>query len=168
MEIEGEVYNLSLDKKHIFRGWYVVISKSGEEYLVQRSFSISSKWFRNVYKVEYRLDEYLITEKSKALSFRKNKSLYLGLGLAIASILNVFIRKWLPFDFWFGHVNATFDFAKGIGSLFVMLAGIVLWVYGTIIYRRYILKKAFPGLKRIGKIKSLNALILLHNKKEFW
>ncbi|MGT2964090.1 hypothetical protein [Streptococcus acidominimus] len=167
-EIIGKIYNLSLNKRQILRGWYVIISDTGTEYLVERSYSLSSNWYRNVYKIDGTLQDYLVTEEIREQFSRKNNSFYIGIGLVITSFLNIFLRKWLPLNFWFGHFNSTFDMARGAINIVLMILGVTIWSYGLLIYRRIHLQKVFPSLKKIGQIKSLSALIILDNKREFW
>ena len=51
--IKGRCYNISLNGKKAFLGWFLIISDNGQEYLVERNGTMSCGCFRKVYQTAY-------------------------------------------------------------------------------------------------------------------
>ena len=51
--IKGRCYNISLNGKKTFLGWFLIISDNGQEYLVERNGTMSYGCFRKVYQTNY-------------------------------------------------------------------------------------------------------------------
>ena len=43
--VKGQVFNITLNDRVVQKGWYLLVTDLGQEYLVQRNYSLSSKRF---------------------------------------------------------------------------------------------------------------------------
>lgn len=75
--INGTIYNLSFKKGKLFRGWNLIVTDDGHEYLMRRNLSLSFKHAYQLYQSTIRLNEYIYALDS----YQKDKnSASLGAG----------------------------------------------------------------------------------------
>lgn len=160
-KINAESYNITLDRKKVFKGWYAIKSETGEEYLIERSFSLSSNWQRNLYKVDDSLDRYLITNDNIKSHFN-----VMGIGIALA--LSALLRFFIPINVWFGQTNNTLNIITGLSNILLMITVVVVWIICVIQLRRLSIKRVFPSLRKVGKVTLTTPLQVLKNGQEFW
>lgn len=160
-KINAETYNITLDRKKVFKGWYAIKSETGEEYLIERSFSLSSNWQRNLYKVDDSLDRYLITNDNIKSQFN-----VMGIGIALA--LSALLRFFIPINVWFGQTNNTLNIITGLSNILLMITVVVFWIICVIQLRRLSIKREFPSLRKVGKVTLTTPLQVLKNGQEFW
>lgn len=87
--VKGQVFNITLNDKVIQKGWYLIVTDLGQEYLVQRNYSLSSKSFFKIYQTEYPLCNHI---SDRGLNSNKRLT-----NLGIAIVLSAFIRWLTPF-----------------------------------------------------------------------
>ena len=134
--IVGEPYNISLNHKRILKGWYIIITKQGEEYLVQRNLSLSSNVYRNVYQTTFSFKESIIKPK-------KDKGTYFAiLAIFVGGMLARFLRVFLPVNTFFGEINMPVNVWVGISNVLILLLSTV----------SYLLFFEILSQKEIGKI----------------
>ena len=136
--VKGRVFNITLNDKVVQKGWYLIVTDLGQEYLVQRNYSLSSKSFFKIYQTEYPLCSHISDR-----GLHSNKRLT---NLGIAIVLSAFIRWLTPFELWLGPTNHTASLVQG--SINVLILVLVLFISFFLC----------PG---IGK---LNLKIFLENK----
>lgn len=163
--IIGNIYPITLNKKRIFKGWYAIKGDNGKYYLLERNFSISSNFKRNLYTADESISDLIVTEKQKSDLYNKESKVgILGLTLIIAALARVVIPK----DFIFGSNNSTGDYMIGLANIFSASAIVLLGIFIICFYRKKQIKKFLPSLKKAGRVKLKTPLIKLKNGKEFW
>ncbi|HFR3867680.1 TPA: hypothetical protein ACHWA6_001218 [Streptococcus suis] len=164
--IKGKVYSFSRDGKRAVKGWFLIIEDDGKEYLVRRNFSLSSNWYRKVYRSNRSLKEYLISgEDYERLSqSSKYQGWGIGLGIAIGAIIN----QIAPSNLFFGAINSSGDAMIGIKSIGTLILVTAVSFSLASVIRKMRLERQLGSLVLIGKIKSKTALKVLTNGREFW
>ena len=164
--IVGEPYNISVNHKRILKGWYIIITKQGEEYLVQRNLSLSSNVYRNVYQTTFSFKESIIKPK-------KDKGTYFAiLAIFVGGMLARFLRVFLPVDTFFGDINMPVNVWVGISNIWILLLSTVSYLLFLKFYRKKKLEKFLQqhesSLTYVGKIRSKSYFKKLSNGVEVW
>lgn len=162
--VEGKIYNISLDRKKILRGWFILETPQ-KEYLVRQNSSIlgfkNFKIKRKIYETNIDLKALKVegkelTQQSKENS-RKN---FIGIGIAL--VLSALLRAIIPSEWIWGRVNLPISFVEGIENLFLFWILVLLSFLLLSFYRRKIIEKrlqVFNGsLTYIGKGYNKTAL----------
>ncbi|MCU9533525.1 hypothetical protein [Streptococcus sp. CSL10205-OR2] len=163
--IEGEFFNLTFDHKKIIKGWYLILTKEGDEYLVQRNYSFSSNWPRNIYQVEQSLKEKIISEEDyqKFLPNPRNKNLGVILGIALAPL-----GKFLPRHWFIGDAVDVHDMWRGLLNVLLLIMAYSVSMFFLFAYRKIVMEKKVGKLHYIGKVKAKTPLKILKKGKGFW
>lgn len=75
MNISASIHSLSLERKSIIRGWYLLVTPEGEEYVMRRHLGLSSRRYWELYRSSISLEDCILnTDKER-------KSMYLRLFL---------------------------------------------------------------------------------------
>ena len=101
--IKGRCYNISLNGKKAFLGWFLIISDNGQEYLVERNGTMSCGCFRKVYQqtiLSYRILNFL----------NKSNNLPAIAGTSIGLILARMLRKIIPLKFFLWANKSTNEY----------------------------------------------------------
>lgn len=170
--IEGQVYSLKFPdmRGRYLRGWYLLVSETGDEYLVQRNISISTKTFQKVYKTDVLMVPYVV---DKSVLFEKMKSqdrTFLGviLGIFVSRILIEFIPSWLVF----GRLNIPFNIWVALFNVSITIVSVLIFFYCIGIVRKQVLlrfiRKHNGNLRQVGKIRNTTYLTKTHLGKEIW
>ncbi|MET3557907.1 hypothetical protein ABID29_001019 [Streptococcus rupicaprae] len=133
--IVGQVFNLSFNRKTPVRGWYLILTDEDEEYLVQRNFGFSSNFYRNIYKVDQSLKEYIVSEADYESIVQKRDSKGIGLGIAIA--LGALLRAIFPIQIWFGESNAQMNFTVGMTNILLTMLVLLSFYFCFCFYLRH-------------------------------
>lgn len=143
-QITGYVRNISFNKqKHRpFLGWYLIVTETGEEYLVRRDLSITSNWYRQVFQPTISLVDYIISD-DEYHQFFKNDFRGLGFGMILAAAM----RSVFPLNFWFGRVNIRFNIYQGLANILYVMAVFLIVVQVISLVRK---KKLAASLKKLG------------------
>ena len=161
--VKGQVFNITLNDKVVQKGWYLIVTDLGQEYLVQRNYSLSSKSFFKIYQTEYPLCNHISDRE-----LNSNKRLT---NLGIAIVLSACIRWLTPFELWLGPTNHT---ALVQGSINVLILVLVLFIsfFWVSWYRKIKLKNFLreqnADLSYIGKVRSLTPLKTVKEGIGFW
>lgn len=165
--IEGNIYHISLDNQTIFKGWYAIKDKMGNIYLLERHFSLSSNFWRNLYIADVSLENILTTDEQIKHHKQLKYSFRVGsIGLAI--VVGTLVSHILPRELFFGQFNSHFDIKVGFINVSLTLLVTLLSIYGLVWYRKFLIRRRFPNLRKIGRVKSLTPFLVLENGKEFW
>ncbi|MBO1300406.1 MULTISPECIES: hypothetical protein [unclassified Enterococcus] len=176
MKIEdGEIRNLSFDKKRVIPGWCLFISDDNEEYLIrQNNFMLGFKQYRvsrKIYQANISLYKFSISglEMEKQIKKKSEKSY---LGVAIGLPLSNLVRDFIPQNWLWGKSNLPIDMLEGIINLFffwlalaICLSVVSYWRKNKLIKE---LEKRGISLKRIGKGYALTPLIITQKKLKWW
>lgn len=164
--IVGEPYNISVDHKRILKGWYIIITKKGEEYLVQRNLSLSSNAYRNVYQTTFSFKELLIKPK------KEKKAYFAMLAIFVGGLLARFLRVFLPVNMFFGDINMPVNVWVGISNVLILLLSTASYLLFLKFYRKKKLEKFLQqhesSLTYVGKIRSKSYFKKLSNGIEVW
>lgn len=161
----GKAHNFSLDGKKPVRGWYLLIAKNGEEFLVRRNFRLPWYGFQEVYQTGISLAPIAILNSVEI----KNRSfLGVGIGIAIAPL----VRMIVPMELIFGESNLPINVLEGVYNIFGLSIIAMLAFFITSFYRykkveSYIQKQG-GKLSKLGYIKSNQYLTLMANGRELW
>ena len=159
--IKGKIFNFSLNNKGILKGWYLVITDNGTEYLVRRNYSMSCKNSYPIYKTDYSMHSYIMTYKS-------NTGFYLGSALFISAVL----RGLIPLDLWFGENNIHINWINGGRNILILIISVFVSFKLTSWYRKMRLKSFLKTKKArlefVGTIRSLEPLFITKQGGEFW
>lgn len=60
--ITGKIYNLSFKKNKILRGWNLIVTEDGEEYLLKRNWSLSPRMSQQCFRLDVSLANDIYTE----------------------------------------------------------------------------------------------------------
>jgi len=162
--VKGQVFNITLNDKVVQKGWYLIVTDLGQEYLMQRNYSLSSKSFFKIYQTEYPLCSHI---SDRGLNSNKRLT-----NLGIAIVLSAFIRWLTPFELWLGPTNHTASLVQG--SINVLILVLVLFISFFLVswYRKIKLKnflrKQNADLRYIGKVRSLTPLKTVKEGIGFW
>ena len=163
--IKGRCYNISLNNKKPFLGWFLIISDNGQEYLVQRNGVLSWGSFRKVYQTDYSFIQH--TE-----FFKKSNKLALFGGTSIGLILARLLKRIIPLYYFFGPVNRPMNIGTGLVNIAITFGAIVLSMLFVTCYRRkrleFFLNKKGCKLRLIGKARSKVPIKKLPNGIEVW
>ncbi|MBM7643747.1 hypothetical protein [Streptococcus loxodontisalivarius] len=166
-KFSGKIYNLSLDGKHILRGWYFIKSQ-GEEYLVLRNYSGILDMKRKCYKTSIPLHSYKVTAKPQ----NRRAPLLLFATLVGGNIGAKLLEKVIPFNIAFGEANRTFSVTQGFGNIIFDLIMVLVCLKVISIYRERKLHsfvtKHGGEMTYLGKIKSTRPLQFMTTGREFW
>lgn len=163
--ITGEIYPITLDKKNIFKGWYAIRDSRGNYYLIERSFSLSSNFKRNLYVVNESIVDMIITEKQQLkINKKKRQQGIIGITIIVAAI----VRLIIPKEYIFGNSNNTGNHWVGLFNIFVFLMTVLAGIFILYFYRKKRVERLLPSLKKIGRVRLITPLIKLKNGKEFW
>lgn len=161
----GKAHNFSLDGKKPVKGWYLLIAKNGEEFLVRRNFRLPWYGLQEVYKTGTSMAPIAILDSVEI----KNRSfLGAGIGIAIAPLLRIVV----PMELIFGESNLTINVLVGVYNITILSILAMLAFFLTSLYRfkkveRYIQKQG-GRLYKLGYIKSNQYLTLMANGRELW
>ena len=163
--IKGRCYNISLNGKKAFLGWFLIISDNGQEYLVERNGTMSCGCFRKVYQTAYSFIPH--TE-----FLNKSNNLPAIAGTSIGLILARMLRKIIPLDFFFGPVNRPMNIGTGLVNIAIVVGSIVLSMLFVTYYRKkrleFFLNKKGCKLRLIGKARTKVPIKKLPNGIEVW
>lgn len=164
--IEGKPYNIFITHKKSLKGWYIIITKQGEEYLVQRNLSLSSNVYRNVYQTTFSFKESIIKPK-------KDKGTYFAiLAIFVGGMLARFLRVFLPINTFFGEINMPVNVCIGISNVSILLLSTVSYLLFLKFYRKKELEKFLQryesSLTYVGKIRSKSYFKKMSNGVEVW
>lgn len=167
-QIKGDIYNLTLNQQSIIRGWNLIVSDDGEEYLMFRNLSLSSKLHRRIYQtdlpmIDYRVTKELPKDKGARASF---------LGIFAAVLSGSVIRSMGLESYIFGASNIPVDFFIAIRNLSVVVLVIALFLSMTAFLRflrlKWFLSQKGHVLNYVGKIKPLSPYRQMPNGREYW
>lgn len=159
--IKGKIFNFSLNNKDILKGWYLIITDNGTEYLVRRNYSMSCKNSYPIYKTNHSMHPYVMNYKS-------NTGFYLGSALFISAVL----RALFPLELWFGENNIHINWINGGRNILILIISVLFSFKLASWYRKMrlesFLKKKKAQLKFVGTIRSLEPLFITKQGGEFW
>lgn len=162
--VKGRVFNITLNDKVIQKGWYLIVTDLGQEYLVQRNYSLSSKSFFRIYQTEYSLYNHI---SDRGLNSNKRLT-----NLGIAIVLSACIRWLTPFELWLGPTNHTASLVQGSINVLILVLVLFISFFWVSWYRKIKLKnflrKQNADLSYIGKVRSLTPLKTVKEGIGFW
>ncbi|MEI5993937.1 hypothetical protein [Candidatus Enterococcus mansonii] len=148
--VEGELLNISLNKKKIVQGWLLLITTNEEEYLIQQNFLLAGfkqyTFNRKIYKSNKSLKEFAISGE-EVINQAKQESEKNYLGIAIAIPIGALLRNILPVEWLWGKSNLPINFLTGMFNLSYFWLVLMLSFYLISYYRK---KRFESNLKKIG------------------
>ncbi|MCY7015596.1 hypothetical protein [Streptococcus sanguinis] len=163
--IKGRCYNISLNNKKTFLGWFLIISDNGQEYLVERNGTMSCGCFRKVYQTDYSFEPH-------TAFLNKSNNLPAIAGTSIGLILARMLRKIIPLNFFFGPINRPMNIGTGLVNIGVAIGTMVLAMFLVKYYRKkrleFFLNKKGCKLSLIGKVRTKEPIKKLPNGIEVW
>lgn len=168
--INGTIYNLSFKNGKLFRGWNLIVTDDGHEYLMRRNLSLSFKHAYQLYQSTIHLNEYIYTLDSYQ---KDKKSASLGAGAIFVAVLSgPVIRSLTPLSLWLGSSNLPVNWLISIKNIVETLAVILLFFIIIAIYRMWRLKSIIQGkggqLHYIGKVQNLDPIKYTPHRKGIW
>ena len=162
--VKGQVFNITLNDKVVQKGWYLIVTDLGQEYLVQRNYSLSSKRFFKIYQTEYSLCNHISDQ-----GLNSNKRLT---NLGIAIVLSAFIRWLTPFELWLDPTNHVASLVQGSINISILVLVLFISFFLVSWYRkiklRNFLRKRNADLIYIGRVRSLTPLKIVKEGIGFW
>lgn len=162
--VKGQVFNIALNDRMVQKGWYLIVTDLGQEYLVQRNYSLSSKRFFKIYQTEYSLYNHIADQGLNSTKRLTN--------LGIAIVLSAFIRWLTPFELWLGSTNHAASLVQGSINLLILVLVLLISFFLVSSYRKIKLKNFLrernADLSYIGKVRSLIPLKTVKEGIGFW
>ena len=163
---KGKLYNISLDGKKMVRGWLLLVTEEGEEFLVKRNFSFGAKIPWKIYKTNFLFKNKCLADDT--LQYSKSNQY----GLALAIPISALIRAVIPSNYFFGELNQPIDISQGLMNILFVTFCVGLSIACLMIYRHqkliYFLKSRQAELKYIGKIDLNSPTKIQENGVGFW
>lgn len=174
-DIEGELYNLTFNKKKIIHGFWLLIDDDGDEYIIQQNlYLFGFKKFninRKVYKTTGSLVQYSV-HGDELLKDTQKKSDFNYLGLVLIIPLMAFFRNIIPPSFLWGDSNLSGNILIGFGNLTIFWITLLFLLKITVLLRKYLLKKHLQALNmpffEVGKGYSINPLQTTQKFLKWW
>lgn len=165
--INGNIYNISSGKGKLCRGWNLIVTDDGHEYVMRRDFSASSKKYRKLYQTNVSLKGN-IYEHGKPLKL----SATAGISYISAVTLVPLIRALVPKEFLIGPGNIPVNVLVGIGNMLIVACSVSIFLSFVSFYRTWIFKQWIQSmggnLSYIGKIRSEFPYRIAPNGREYW
>jgi len=162
--IKGRVFNITLNDKTIQKGWYLIVTDTGKEYLVQRNCSLSIKMSFNIYQTKYQFIRHTMEPRQNRV---KN---YSTIGIVV--LLSAVTRMIIPIEFWFGPTNTGMNLYQGSLNLLILILTVFISFLYVFVYRKlklkFYLEKRKSFLKRIGRVRALTPLKTTKEGNSFW
>ena len=162
--IKGRVFNITLNDKTIQKGWYLIVTDTGQEYLVQRNCSLSIKRSFNIYQTKYQFIRHTMEPRQNRV---KN---YSTVGIVV--LLSAVTRMIIPIEFWFGPTNTGMNLYQGSLNLLILILTVFISFLYVFVYRKlklkFYLEKRKSFLKRIGRVRALTPLKTTKEGNSFW
>ena len=162
--VKGQVFNITLNDRVVQKGWYLIVTDLGQEYLVQRNYSLSSKRFFKIYQTEYSLYNHIA---DRGLNSTKRLT-----NLGIAIMLSAFVRWLTPFELWLGPTNHAASLVQGSINISILVLVLFISFFLVSWYRKIKLKNFLrernADLRYTGKVRSLTPLKTVKEGIGFW
>lgn len=161
-QLIGKFYSLKLPYTWRFatftKGWYLLVTKKGQTYLVEKHFSLGSYQPLNIYETDISMREYILEPQKLELAEKKrSKSSNMGLYLLLLTTARLLV-KLIPMNWLFGSSNIPFNMFVGLMNVSVTLVALLGVCY---LVRQYRLWQLRHFLTRQGKVLTLTGKIFL-------
>lgn len=150
-EIIGTLHHISFEKKSLFKGWYAIKDRTGQTYLIEKSFALVSPIKPTIYAVEELSADWLLND-SEVQAIKERQGRQLG-WIILVPILGVIIRGLIPMTLFFGPRNHRLDGLTGLYQMGTLLLAIIISLGLLYAFRRYRLKTQWPTVERMGKAR---------------
>ena len=162
--IHGKIFNISLNNRRMEKGWYLILTEQGEEFLVRRNLSLSSKAYFQAYQTDFSFREQVINKE------RHKSSGSATIGIAIA--VSAFLRTGTPSEWWFGLANRGWEVAPGLINLLYLLVFMLLSVLFLAQFRKWrmllFLKMKKSELVKVARVRAITPMSTTKKGIDFW
>lgn len=151
----GIPYNISLTGNRLLRGWHLLVTDSGEEFLVEKSFVLRTKRPLHLYQADRSFQDLMVRPR--------NTQHPLGNSVFVLIMVHI-LRRFIPLNLVFGTSNLPPKLSTGVLNVSVTCLAIMVWVLLGMAWRRFRLlyfgKRHGMVIKRVGTIRQLPEEVL--------
>ncbi|HEM2824864.1 hypothetical protein HO419_10850 [Streptococcus suis] len=164
MNISASVHSLSLERKSVIRGWYLLVTPEGEEYVMRRHLGLSSRRYWELYRSSISLEDCILNTDKE----RKKHVSATFFGIVGGAI----VTRLIPSEYLLGSSNTPFSWMQALYNVSVLLLTVIVFVmllskFRDFRFKQFITRKG-GKLERIGDVRGATPLRYMPSGKGYW
>lgn len=162
--ISAKIYSIESENGSVFRGWYLLVTTDGEEYVMRRHLGMSSRRYWRLYRSTIPLGDYIMA----AVDERKTLTNATFFGIVGGTI----VTRLIPREYLLGPSNTPFSLVQALLNVSIILFIAIIFVMllshlRDFRFKRFIARNG-GKLERIGDVRSAAPFRYMPSGKEYW
>lgn len=164
MNISASIHRLSLERKSVIRGWYLLVTPEGEEYVMRRHLGMSSRRYWKLYRSTIPLGDYIMaTDKEQG---KQAHAIFFGI------VGGTIVTRLIPREYLLGPSNIPFSLVQALLNVSIILfISIVFVLLLTKVrdfrFKQFITRKG-GKLERVGDVRGETPFRYMPSGKGYW
>ena len=164
MNISASIHSLSLERKSVIRGWYILVTPEGEEYVMRRNLGLSSRRYWELYRSTIPLGDYILnTDNERKKHVSANFFEIVG---------GTIVTRLIPREYLLGPSNTPFSLVQALLNISIILFISVVFVLlltkvRDFRFKQFITRKG-GKLERIGDVRGVAPFRYMPSGKGYW
>lgn len=164
INISATIHSLSLEHKSILRGWYLLVTPDGEEYVMRRHLGMSSRRYWRLYRSTIPLGDYIMAADNE----RKKPIFATFFGILGGRI----VTRLIPREYLLGSPNTPFSLIQALLNVSIILFIAIIFVMLLSYVRDFRFKQFIARnggkLERIGDARAAAPFRYMPSGKGYW